>query len=146
MQERANGDEQPPAATATAWLIGLMTGGVLLALLGGAYLIGFNRGEDKGRGERPVAAQPATETTTAPAAAGPGREIFAQTCGTCHTLSAADTSGTVGPNLDDLQPDQAQVEAAIQNGGSGSGAMPSGLLQGAEAQQVAAFVAQSAGG
>ena len=38
----------------------------------------------------------------APAAgAGDGRQVFVrQGCGSCHTLSAARTSGTVGPNLD----------------------------------------------
>ena len=30
-----------------------------------------------------------------------GRAVFTETCGSCHTLSAADTSGAVGPNLDD---------------------------------------------
>ena len=30
-----------------------------------------------------------------------GQQLFSQKCGFCHTLSAAGTSGTVGPNLDD---------------------------------------------
>ena len=30
-----------------------------------------------------------------------GETIFKSTCGACHTLSAAGTSGTIGPNLDD---------------------------------------------
>ncbi|HEY7537849.1 MAG TPA: cytochrome c [Gaiellaceae bacterium] len=31
-----------------------------------------------------------------------GKTVFVSTgCGTCHTLSAAGTSGTIGPNLDD---------------------------------------------
>ena len=29
-----------------------------------------------------------------------GQQLFTQHCGTCHTLSAAGTSGTIGPNLD----------------------------------------------
>jgi sulfite dehydrogenase len=29
-----------------------------------------------------------------------GKQVFSQTCGSCHTLSAAGTSGTIGPNLD----------------------------------------------
>ena len=41
---------------------------------------------------------------------GPGRrrrtatrkELFANNCGTCHTLAAAGTDGVVGPNLDEL--------------------------------------------
>ena len=34
-------------------------------------------------------------------------EFFATNCGGCHTLSAAGTTGTVGPNLDDVLPGQA---------------------------------------
>jgi mono/diheme cytochrome c family protein len=30
-----------------------------------------------------------------------GKQLFAQTCGGCHTLADAATAGTVGPNLDD---------------------------------------------
>ena len=30
-----------------------------------------------------------------------GKALFIQTCGSCHTLADAGTSGTVGPNLDD---------------------------------------------
>jgi mono/diheme cytochrome c family protein len=29
-----------------------------------------------------------------------GQQLFSQKCGFCHTLSAAGTSGTIGPNLD----------------------------------------------
>ena len=30
-----------------------------------------------------------------------GKQLFATNCGGCHTLAAAATAGTVGPNLDD---------------------------------------------
>jgi mono/diheme cytochrome c family protein len=44
-----------------------------------------------------------------------GRQVFeAQGCGGCHTFSAAGTSGTVGPNLDEVQGQDAEsVEEAI---------------------------------
>ena len=29
-----------------------------------------------------------------------GQQLFTQSCGSCHALSAAGTSGTIGPNLD----------------------------------------------
>src|SRR6185437_9921513 len=29
-----------------------------------------------------------------------GQQLFSQKCGSCHTLQAAGTSGTIGPNLD----------------------------------------------
>lgn len=75
-----------------------------------------------------------------------GKALFSDNCGSCHTLSAADTSGTIGPNLDDLGPDVATVLQAIERGGAGSGAMPANLLSGDDAQTVADFVAKNAGG
>ena len=52
----------------------------------------------------------------------PGAKVFADSgCGNCHTLKAAKTTGTVGPNLDDIQPD-AKVVRQVTNGGVG---MPS---------------------
>jgi mono/diheme cytochrome c family protein len=82
---------------------------------------------------------------SSPAASGPGKQLFTQNCGSCHVLKAAGTNGSVGPNLDQLKPDQARVLAAIENGGTGSGAMPKGLLKGKQAEQVAEFVAAGAG-
>ncbi|MGH2907416.1 MAG: PQQ-binding-like beta-propeller repeat protein, partial [Solirubrobacterales bacterium] len=68
--------------------------------------------------KRAAATKP--ETTGAPAAAGPdGKALFVANCAGCHTLSAAGTSGTVGPNLDDLKPNEAVVEKQVINGGGG---------------------------
>jgi cytochrome c6 len=71
-----------------------------------------------------------------------GQQLFTSSCGTCHTLSAAGTSGTFGPNLDHLKPTEQVVLKAI---GTGPGAMPSGIYSGAEAKAVAQYVAQNAG-
>ena len=68
---------------------------------------------------------------------------FAGTCGSCHTLADAGTKGTFGPNLDDFKPDKARVLAAIKEG---PGGMPSGLLEGAKADEVATYVSSAAGG
>ena len=136
-------------------LFGFLAGLFVLGLIAIVYVLGFT-GKDftEGREVQPTATQVSTtetqvasttETQAAQPPVGPGKDLFASTCGGCHTLAAAQTTGTVGPNLDDLKPDQATVQAAIQNGGTGSGAMPANLLTGAEAQQVAAFVAASAG-
>ena len=47
-----------------------------------------------------------------------GESIFIQNCGGCHTLAAAGTSGTVGPNLDDAKPlEGARVEARHERHG-----------------------------
>ena len=59
---------------------------------------------------------PALELTGDPAA---GEEVFASTgCGACHTLSAAGSSGTVGPNLDEAAP---SYELAVERVTLGQG-------------------------
>jgi cytochrome c oxidase subunit 1 len=74
-----------------------------------------------------------------------GAQLFSDKCGSCHTLKAANTQGTVGPNLDDLKPPTDRVLEAIMKGGTGSGAMPQGIVTGADAEAVADFVSKSAG-
>jgi len=47
---------------------------------------------------------------------GPGAQVFANNgCGTCHTLAAANSGGTTGPNLDQVLPGQsaAMIEESI---------------------------------
>jgi mono/diheme cytochrome c family protein len=92
-----------------------------------------------------------TETeTTEPGGEGDaeaGKEVFlgSSGCGTCHTLSDAGTSGTVGPNLDDSQPSFDLVVDRVTNG---QGAMPSfsSTLSEEQIQDVAAYVSSVAGG
>jgi mono/diheme cytochrome c family protein len=90
--------------------------------------------------------QTQTQTrTTAPANGPDGAKVFASAgCGGCHTLKAAGSSGNVGPNLDDLQPDFATVQRQVENGGGG---MPSfsGDLSQAEIDAVARYVSENAG-
>jgi mono/diheme cytochrome c family protein len=74
-----------------------------------------------------------------------GKQIFTQSCGTCHTLADAGTNGKVGPVLDQLKPDKARVLNAIKNGGTGSGTMPAGIVTGKEAAAVAEYVSSVAG-
>ena len=75
-----------------------------------------------------------------------GRMIFGERCNNCHTLAAADTAGKVGPNLDQLKPPAALVLNAIQQGRKrGQGTMPSDIVSGKDAQDVARFVAAVAG-
>jgi len=75
-----------------------------------------------------------------------GRELFAQTCATCHTLAAVHAVGRIGPNLDALQPPAALVLYAIQNGfAQGRGQMPAGLYSGQDAKDIAQFVGAVAG-
>jgi mono/diheme cytochrome c family protein len=75
-----------------------------------------------------------------------GRTIFARECATCHTLRAANSVGRVGPNLDQLHPPKALILDAIAKGRArGQGQMPTGLVDGQDAQDVASFVAAVAG-
>ena len=87
-----------------------------------------------------------------------GREVFAHSCGYCHTLAAASATGKVGPNLDELRPSEQVVLNTIKNGCVqkpattsspqaclGYGTMPAGIIQGTDARAVAQFVAAVAG-
>jgi mono/diheme cytochrome c family protein len=75
-----------------------------------------------------------------------GRELFGRTCNQCHTLAASKTVGRVGPDLDDLHPPKSLVLNAIEQGRArGIGRMPAALLQGQDAQDVAAYVSKVAG-
>ena len=84
-------------------------------------------------------------------------EFFATNCGSCHTLSAAGTTGTVGPNLDDVLPGQspAQVSESITDpeaqieSGFPAGTMPANYgetLTPQQLQQLVRYLLQSAGG
>jgi mono/diheme cytochrome c family protein len=90
-----------------------------------------------------------TPTTTTAPTGDPtaGKTVFVSVagCGACHTLQAAGTSGTIGPNLDDAKPDAALVVDRVTNG---KGVMPSfkDRLSAKQIADVAAFVSQSAGG
>ena len=47
-----------------------------------------------------------------------GQTLFTQSCGACHTLAAAGTSGTIGPNLDNAfagDVEQGFPQSAIEN-------------------------------
>ena len=102
-------------------------------------------GDDEDTESTTEQAAPPAETSTgggATESAGAGKEVFANTCGGCHTLADAGTSGQTGPNLDELKPDAERVKAAIAEG---PGVMPENLVEGAEADEIAQYVADNAG-
>jgi mono/diheme cytochrome c family protein len=91
-------------------------------------------------------ASASTSTSTPPPAAPAqgdataGKAVFASAgCGGCHTLKAAGTSGTVGPNLDDLKPALDRIVHQVEVGG---GPMPAfkGQLSDKQIQDVSAYV------
>ena len=80
-----------------------------------------------------------------------GKVLFVKKCGACHTLAHANTTGTVGPNLDvAFRQDrtdgikstsiQGLVDYWIQYPNT-QGVMPARLYKGQNAQNVAAYVA-----
>jgi mono/diheme cytochrome c family protein len=74
-----------------------------------------------------------------------GAKVFATAgCKVCHTLKAAGATGSVGPNLDQLQPSDKLVKKQVMNGGGG---MPSfkGKLSPAQIDAVAQYVSSVAG-
>lgn len=121
-----------------------------LAGCGGGGGSSSSRTSDPAAAPATTQAQTQTQTkptkTTAPAKKGPdGAKAFASAgCASCHTLAAANASGQVGPNLDDLQPSADAVKTQVENGGGG---MPSfsGDLSSAEIDAVATYVADNAG-
>ena len=68
-----------------------------------------------------------------------------QSCGSCHTLEAAGTQGAIGPNLDELQADEAEVLKAIAGRRHRQRHDARGLYEGADAEAVATFVADNGG-
>ena len=86
-----------------------------------------------------------------------GKALFIKNCSACHTLADANTKGTVGPNLDDafrydkLQGFQqstirdvvrGQIAYANSDPETGSPGMPTNIVQGQQAKDVAVYVAK----
>ena len=72
-----------------------------------------------------------------------GAQVFSTAgCGGCHTLAAAGSSGSVGPNLDDAKPEKSLIVDRVTHG---QGAMPSfgDQLSEKEIADVAQYVFQS---
>jgi len=89
-------------------------------------------------------AQAAGTGATAAKSSNNGKDIFTANCGSCHTLADAGTSGTVGPNLDQLKPSFEIAQHQVINGG---GAMPAfkGTLTPTQITAVAKYVSSVAG-
>jgi mono/diheme cytochrome c family protein len=93
-----------------------------------------------------------------------GQSLFVDNCGNCHKLYSAGTYGDFGPDLDQklapagtpegpdaasqIEGTKAQVLSAINVGANDptvSGRMPAGIVSGPVAEEIADFVAQTAG-
>lgn len=82
----------------------------------------------------------------------PGKQLFAQKCGSCHVLEAAGTRGVAGPNLDAAFKqsladgfERSTIESVVrkQIALPMGKAMPANLVEGKDADAVAAYVAES---
>jgi cytochrome c6 len=73
------------------------------------------------------------------------KAMFTASCGSCHTLADAGTSGTTGPNLDDAKPTLDKAVTQITNGGGGMPAFQ-GQLTEEQIQALAEYVVKATGG
>ena len=122
----------------------------LIAIPAALLLAGCGGSTVKPEAETVVGSLPQTTTQAGPKLpegdASAGNGIFASAgCGGCHTLKAANASGTVGPNLDELKPALEATQEQVINGGGG---MPpfKGQLTDQQIADVSAFVFQSTHG
>ena len=75
-----------------------------------------------------------------------GKDLFRQTCASCHSLEAVNAHGVTGPDLDNIgQVTRQRVLNAIRIGGTGQGRMPARLLEGRDAEAVAEYLSEVAG-
>jgi mono/diheme cytochrome c family protein len=77
-----------------------------------------------------------------------GKQVFETAgCKGCHTLKDAGATGTVGPNLDTVQPPPS-LSLAVMRVTQGRGAMPSfkGQLSTKQIADVTAYVVKATGG
>ena len=98
-----------------------------------------------GDGDDEAAETTTEETTTDGDAFAAGRSVFVANCGSCHTLSEAGTTGSIGPALDGLTLDVGAIESQVRTGGGGMPAFE-GDLSDEEIENVSAYVAEAAGG
>jgi mono/diheme cytochrome c family protein len=128
--------------------------GVLILVL--AVVIPFAAFRAKGDGE--------SGETEVPAGLQNSQSLFVTNCGTCHALYNAGTDGNYGPDLDELlapsgPPEGETAKSTIKategrvlnavevgvNSTTTPGRMPGGILNEEQAEEVAEFVARTAG-
>jgi mono/diheme cytochrome c family protein len=122
-----------------------------IAMISAVLVFGKEK-KEAAAAETPTTAPAATTTTTgstpAPPATGnatAGKAVFTSAgCSGCHTLKDAGSTGTVGPNLDQLKPPFARVKLQVENGG---GPMPAfkDTLSPKQIDDVSTYVSSVAG-
>lgn len=121
----------------------------LVAMISAVLVFGKEKEAKAGAAATPTATTTAmttggSTTTAAPTAVkgdpAAGKAVFASAgCSGCHTLKAANATGTVGPNLDTLKPAYDRIVHQVEVGG---GPMPpfKGQLSQTQIDDVSAFV------
>ncbi len=123
--------EDPPTEGAVGMPANLVTGEDADAVA--AYVASVAGKPVQGGAQRPAVAE------------ADGEQIFTSAgCGSCHVLAAAQSTGTVGPNLDESKASLEEAIAQIREGGGGMPAFKD-QLTGPQIRAVAAFVSESAG-
>jgi mono/diheme cytochrome c family protein len=138
--------DSAPMRRSAALLLSLLAVGFLLAGCGGGEEATPTPETVEGTLPEATTTEETTGGSSVEGDAAKGEAVFASAgCGGCHTLEAAGSSGSVGPNLDEAKPDHDLVIERVTNG---MGAMPSFKDQLDEQQiaDVAAYVVQSTSG
>ena len=122
-----------------------MLGRIALLLL--VLVVGLGAAACGGDDEEAEDETTTTEETTTDGddALAAGRTVFVDNCGSCHTLSDAGTTGSIGPNLDEASLSADQVEEQVRNGGGGMPAFE-GDLTDDEIQDVSEYVVEAGQG
>jgi cytochrome c553 len=117
---------------------------LVLGVLASVELITEEEAE-AGEVAEPSAGEPPGAPRPGDPAVGEGVFLGSAGCGSCHTLAAAGTTGTIGPNLDEAKP---PYELVIDRVTNGQGIMPSFAEELGEdqIQDVAAYVVQATSG
>jgi cytochrome c6 len=107
--------------------------------------------EEEAAGEATEPPPPTGSETTGPGEpagdTAAGKEVFLGSagCAGCHTLSDAGSTGTIGPDLDDVKPSYEMAVAQVTNGGGGMPPFEDTLTE-KQIQDVAAYVSTAAKG
>jgi mono/diheme cytochrome c family protein len=118
---------------------------VLLLSILALVVAGCGGGDDDGSATTSGGAAATEPAETGGSEAADGAAVFASAgCKNCHTLKAAGATGNVGPNLDELMPEEEQVAAQVANGGGGMPAFGDKLSD-EQIEAVAQYVSQNAG-
>lgn len=90
------------------------------AMISAVIVFGREKPEAKAASETTTTTAPSTQpggTNQGDPVA--GKAVFTSAgCISCHTLKAANSHGTVGPNLDQLKPPYARIVTQVENGGA----------------------------